>query len=236
VKELAFFVAREKARQPMVVAVGLAVLALAVVWAVYVDNPSDVLLMGGALLGFALGLGLVGLDFLHGSLQLLLARPITRNGYLAGKLLGAFFAGAGALLATGGVVAVVLVFKGRVGELGNAAAGLVAGLLSLAWFLVLFAAGGVLSSSHRSGDAFFFFLVVILPMVLKDLGKALDASWLSELAQWIIKNGFNPVQLEDWPPSTWPWRQILRWASNTALLASFSFWYFNKRELGYGRE
>ena len=115
-KELAFFVAREKVRQPMVVAIVLAVLALAVVWAVYAGNPGGVLSFGGVLLGITLGFGLVGQDFLHGSLQLLLARPITRNGYLAGKLLGAFFAGAGALLATGGAVAVVLVFKGRVGS------------------------------------------------------------------------------------------------------------------------
>jgi len=235
-KELAFFVAREKARQPMLVAVELAVLALAVVWAVYVGNPGVVLIMGGELLGFVLGFGLVGQDFLHGSLQLLLARPITRNGYLAGKLLGAFFAGAGALLATGGAVAVVLVFKGRVGELGNAAAGLVAGLLLLAWFLVLLAAGGVLSSSHRSGDVAFLLLVLGMPLVLSILGDALDATWLIELAGWIMENGVNVVPLEDWPPSTWPWRQILRWASNTALLASFSFWYLNKRELGYGRE
>ena len=116
------------------------------------------------------------------------------------------------------------------------AAGLVAGLLSLAWFLVLLAAGGVLSSSHRSGDAAFLLLVLILPILLSILGEALDASWLSELARWILENGVNGVQLEDWPPSTWPWRQILRWASNTALLASFSFWYLNKRELGCGRE
>ncbi len=202
------------------------------------DGPDITTFIGytaGILLGFALSFGLVSQDLFHGSIHLLLARPLTRSQYLAGRLLGGFAVGFLTLALTYVLVVFWAWLAGVALPWTEAGEGLFFGTLSLIWTLVLFSAGGVFSAAQRRTDVLVFFLLLI-PLWMRAILSPLSAPMLKELTEWWLRNAINVVV----PPAEFfqefPVRQLFRWASNVTLVLALSFWYFNRRELRYGKD
>src|SRR5262245_50095927 len=82
---------RTRALRPVPLAVGLSLLAVGDAFAA-LDTRIGTLPVIACLYALVAANGLVGEDVRDGTVQLLLARPITRLGYLGGRLLGAFTA------------------------------------------------------------------------------------------------------------------------------------------------
>src|SRR5262245_1561175 len=82
---------RTRALRPVPLAVGFALLAVAAAFA-KIDARIGALPIVACLYALVAANGLVGEDVRDGTVQLLLARPITRTSYLGGRLLGALTA------------------------------------------------------------------------------------------------------------------------------------------------
>lgn len=186
------------------------------------------------ILSWALAAGVVGREMENGSLHLLLARPLSRSCYLFSRLSGtwlAFFLVVFASwFATIGAVALV----GGSPEVTTSSAQLFSLLLLGTWWIVLILALSTTAPGYS--DLGLLLLLIIFPMLSAGLGKLLELGWLQEAGFFLAKQVLNEVKIFDWAFSDSDWRALLRYASNVTLVLGAAFWYFNRRELGYGRD
>jgi ABC-type transport system involved in multi-copper enzyme maturation permease subunit len=215
---------RTRALRPVPLAIGLSLLAVGIAFAI-VDERIGTLPMIAGLYALVAANGLVGEDVRDGTVQLLLARPITRTRYLGARLLGALTAAAGfttLLLALGAAIA-----RPAADAFTNVAVTALAGAV---WTVVVV-----------------FFLSTILPGradVLAALGlfmglgafrfSAIETAWLRRAIELVQENYFcipvvvggvfTPAAITD----------ELRWASNVLLAVLAAALIFNQRQFGYG--
>jgi hypothetical protein len=206
------------------------------VWWDFVSTATGYLTFCAALLALIFGHGLVSKDLTTGSLQLLLARPISRQEYLWGKFLGTFLALTAPLL-LGFLLAFVLETALR----GNppwalVSAQLLSALLLAFWWLALVLLGSVLSPPGKSLDQLLPLGTLFLSNLVFWAADGQQWTWLRKAGFFALKNLVNSVSLENWDLATWPWRSLLRWAANTSLALALAFWAFNQKELGYGKD
>ncbi|MFN3413809.1 MAG: ABC transporter permease subunit [Thermoanaerobaculum sp.] len=219
---------------PLVVALGTFVLPLVASIFEEDDLTPEMLPFFVGILSWALAAGVVGREMENGSLHLLLARPLTRSCYLFCRLSGtwlAFFSVVSASwIATIGAVALV----GGSLEVATSSARLFSLLLRGTWWIVLISALSTVAPGYS--DLGLLLLVIVFPMLPAGLGKLLELGWLEQAGFFVANQVFNEVRIFDWSFSDWDWRALLRYASNLTLVLAAAFWYFNRRELGYGRD
>lgn len=198
------------------------------------DLTQEVLPIFVPLLAWALAAGLVGREVDNGSVHLVLARPVSRSSYLLSRLAGTWLAFFSVLLASWLAALAVVALVGGSPEVGTSAAQLLRLVLAGAWWIAVLLALSTLTPGYS--DVGVLLLIAIFPWALVELGKLLELRWLREIAFFFAKQVVNGVRIPDWSLSDWDWRALLRYASNVTLVLAAAFWYFNRRELGYGRD
>lgn len=198
------------------------------------DLTPELLSFLAPVLAWALAAGLVGREVENGSLHLLLARPLSRSRYLFSRLLGTWLAFFSVVLASwfAGVAAAAL--AGGSPEVETSGAHLLRFVLAGSWWIVVLLALSTAAPGYS--DLGLLLLLVIFPSLLLGLGKMLELQWLRETGAFLAKQVTNGVRIFDWSLAEWDWRAMLRFGSNLTLVLAAAFWYFNRRELGYGRD
>jgi ABC-type transport system involved in multi-copper enzyme maturation permease subunit len=198
---------------------------------------------GGAVDGLAVlpwifalyaGIGLVGRDVRDGSVQLVLARPLTRNQYLAGRLLGV--AALGMALAAVTFAAAMLVSLGR-GQHPSAALYL-AGWLNFGFGVVWMWSVIFLFSVFIAGSLDFlgYFAMIFVGAVLAPIASLFKNPYALAAARWLSVNLGNSFQLRNLSAASLDWAGLLRWGSNVVLALFVGTLIFNARQFSYGSE
>lgn len=177
-------------------------------------------------------MGLVSLDVENGGLHLILARRITRNQYLAGRLLAALSLGSAFCLLRVAVswgIALTWLPVERLPTGEDMAALLIKSLGETSWQIaVLF-----FFSTFLPGriDAFVYWLLLVANEALNGLGIALDKVWLVTLTEWIANQLRNP--LDSWAFGATSWTDLLRFGSNLTLVILAGVLIFHRRQFSY---
>ncbi|BCW94049.1 MAG: hypothetical protein KatS3mg007_1943 [Thermoanaerobaculum sp.] len=198
------------------------------------DFTREVLSSFAPILAWALAAGVVGREMENGSLHLLLARPITRSCYLFSRLSGTWLAFFLVVFASWFATIGAVALMGGSLEVATSSARLFSLLLLGTWWIVLILALSTTAPGYS--DLGLLLLLIIFPMLPAGLGKLLELGWLQEAGFFLAKQVLNEVRIFDWAFSDSDWRALLRYASNVTLVLGAAFWYFNRRELGYGRD
>lgn len=198
------------------------------------DMSPEILALFLPIAAIALTSGIIGRDVQNGSIHLLLARPITRSRFLASRIGGVLFTLALLGLVPWAISAGTALAFGAEVDLAFSSAKIFAAFLQAAWFSVLLSALSVVMPGHR--DALVLVLLFLASGLLVETGARLHLEWLRSLALWIGRQAFGQVSLTGWDLGFWPWKSLLRYASNLVVTLAFGFWAFNRRELGYGRD
>ncbi len=193
--------------------------------------------MGAAflpLLAVVLAAGLIGRDVENGSMHLLLARPLTRSQLLAGRVFGVLVV----LLATGlagwALSAGGAWLRGGDVDWATSSATMAEHFLRASWWVALLVAGSVALSGYR--DVALFFGAFLVAELLSAIGENTGLRWFLRAGLWLFRELTFAPHLESWSLGNSAARQLLHYASNVTLALAFAFWYFNRREMGYGRE
>lgn len=176
-------------------------------------------------------MGLIGLDVENGGLHLILTRRITRNQYLAGRLLAAFclcfvfclfrFAVTCGITAWAG--------PGRFPPTSELLAVLIAWLGASAWQLgVLFFCSTFLPGRL---DSFVYWLLLVANALVAGLGEMLDKPWLTALTDWIGDQLLNPLEIWAFDATT-GWG-LVRFASNLTVVVLAGVLIFHRRQFSY---
>lgn len=177
-------------------------------------------------------MGLVSLDAENGGLHLILARRITRNQYLAGRLLAALSLGlAFCLLRVAMTWGIALMWAPaeRLPTGEDMAALFIRSLGETSWQIaVLF-----FFSTFLPGriDAFAYWLLLVANELLNGLGIALDKVWVVTLTEWIADQLQNP--LNSWAFGAAFWTDLLRFSSNLTLVVLAGLLIFHRRQFSY---
>jgi ABC-2 family transporter protein len=224
-----------RGRRPLAVVVAVLALLVAVFAAAF-SSPGAV--DGLAVLPwiFALyaGIGLVGRDVRDGSVQLILTRPLTRNQYLAGRLLGV--AALGLALGAAVFAAAFLVSLGR-GQHPAAAIYLTSWLnfgfgVTWMWTVIFFFSVFIAGSLDFLG----YFAMVFAGAILAPLASLFRDPHVFAAARWLSINLDNGFHLESLSAAAIDWAGLLRWASNVVLVMFAGTVIFNMREFSYGSD
>ena len=215
---------RTRALRPVPLAVAAALLAVGIAFAV-VDQRLGTLPIIAWLYALVAANGLVGEDVRDGTVQLLLARPITRTRYLGGRLLGALTSALGFttfLLAVGAAIA------RPAGDAFTSVA--VTALAGAVWTVVVV----FFFSTLLPGRADALAAVGLFLALGAFRFSAIETAWLRRAVELIQENYFcipvvvggvfTPAAITD----------ELRWASNVLLAVLAAALVFNHRQFGYG--
>jgi ABC-2 type transport system permease protein len=215
---------RTRALRPVPLAVAVALLAVGGAFAA-VDARIGTLPVIACLYALVAANGVVGEDVRDGTVQLLLARPITRTAYLGGRLLGALTASLA--FATMLLLLGVAIARPSAEAFTSVSVTCYTGAI---WTVVVV-----------------FFFSTLLPGradVLAAVGlflalgafrfSAIESAWLRRLVELVQDNyfcipvvlggAFTPAAVTD----------ELRWASNVLLTVVAAVLLFNQRQFGYG--
>ena len=215
---------RTRALRPVPLAVGASLLGVGAAFAV-IDTRIGALPVIACLYALVAASGLVGEDVRDGTVQLLLARPITRTGYLGGRLLGALtatLAFAALLLALGAAIA-----RPRADAFTSVA---VTTLTAAVWTVALVFFFSTLLPGRADALA-----ALGLFLAIGAFSRAgISTPWLARVVELVQDNYlcvpvvlgglFTPAAITD----------ELRWASNVLLTVLAAVLLFNQRQFGYG--
>ncbi|HXB53236.1 MAG TPA: ABC transporter permease subunit [Vicinamibacteria bacterium] len=174
--------------------------------------------------------GLIGSDVADGTVQLVLARPLTRNQYLAGRFLGAATLAvlAGVLILCGGTAGVWL----RSGRLDREELTLLAitTLAHLLWQTTLCFALSTFAPGH--GDVVAYLVLLVASRLLAWQASDVSWPWLAAAFHWwadqveneLTYSGFSLTFLQD----------LVRWLSNGAVTLLLGALVFRHRQFSYG--
>ncbi len=177
-------------------------------------------------------MGLVSLDVENGGLHLILTRRITRNAYLAGRLLAALCVGwvfSTLLVAMASGASLMWAHPSRKPTADEMLALLVATLADTTWQIVVL----FFFSTFLPGriDAFAYWLTLLALFLTSGLGAALDSVWLVNLADWMQRQLDNP--LDSWVFGSRFWIDLLRFGSNVTLVVLAGALIFHRRQFSY---
>jgi hypothetical protein len=216
---------RTRGLRPVPLVVGLGLFAFSILLALG-DQRIGSLPVTACLFALLVSNGLVGEDVRDGTVQLVLARPVTRTQYLAARLLGAltltvlFVA---ALLAT----AWAAVRPPAETLLAVGVAGLAAAVwtVALIFFFSTFLPGRADALAALMLFIFAFMLRTARHHVESELGgRAIDALWDNVVCIPVVLGGlFTPAAVTD----------LLIWASNVLATILAAVLLFNRRQFGY---
>lgn len=209
-------------------------LSLFGVFAAAIGAGSDALFAPTTLVAVLLSIGIVSRDIRTGAVQMILARPVRRSAYLAGRYLG--------------VVALVALYVATA-LLAGAAVMPLASRGALGSSLVSSAAGAFLQAGLAAALVLFFstFLPgvgdVILYVLLQlgfDLTYGLFRVRSAEAAAAILSVKSQILPQPEWDrvvsDGRWLDPRVAAWAlALTAALAAAN-WTFSRRQFGYGRD
>ena len=216
---------RTRGLRPLPLAAGLGLFGIGIVLAL-ADQRIGSLPLTACLFALLAANGLVGEDVRDGTVQLVLARPLTRTQYLGARLLGALTLTVlfvGALLAASWLVA---------RPSGEAVLSVgVAALAAAVWTVVLifFFSTFLPGRADTLGAIVLFLLAFLLrtarPHVQSELGvRTIDAVWDNVICIPVVLGGmFTPAALTD----------LLLWASNVLVTILAAVLLFNRRQFGY---
>lgn len=227
---------RQKLLQPFTLAVSLATVAICVgvTVAEKADTSPEILPVFLPMAAIVFASGIVGKDIQNGSMQLLLARPITRSRLLASRLAGVLAALLLLCLIPWALSMLAALALGGDVDIAAGSVQILRAFLQAIWFAVLLAALSAIVPGHR--DTLILVLLFLAAGLLVDAGIRLQLQWLASAGQWLGQQVFGTVPFSSWDVGDWPWKAILRYGSNLAVALAFGFWAFNQREVGYGRE
>lgn len=198
------------------------------------DLSPDLLPFLATILVWALAAGVIGREVENGSLHLLLARPVSRSSYLVSRLMGTWLAFVLVVLGTWVCTQAIVALIGGSHDVETSSVQVFRPLLSGTWFIVLILALSTVASGYA--DVGLLLLLLVFPKLLFGLGELLDLKWLQEAGFFLAKQVYNQVQIFAWSLADWDWRALLRYTSNLTLVLAAAFWYFNRREIGYGHD
>jgi ABC-type Na+ efflux pump permease subunit len=226
---------------PLALAAALAAVAAVLGWADGRLNPPTLLLLS-SVAAVVMSAGLVGNDVADGTVQLVLARPITRNEYLAGRLLGAvaLALAVGALFLAADLAGALVSpaqdlprpgFTPRprfeAGELWGVALTLGAHLL---WQTALCFALSTVAPGR--GDVVSYVALLLSSVMLAGQAADLAWPWLASALHWWAEQVQNRLRYSG--PSLVFAKDLARWASNAALVILVGAALFRRREFSYG--
>ena len=174
-------------------------------------------------------MGLVSLDVENGGLHLILARRITRNQYLAGRLSAALSIGFVFCLLRVAVTwgaALTWAPPDRLPTVKMSPVGQSLGRpwqIAILFFFSTFLPGRI--------DAFAYWLLLVANEALNGLGVALDKVWVVTLTEWIADQLQNP--LNSWAFGAASWTDLLRFSSNLTLVILAGALIFHRRQFSY---
>ena len=215
---------RTRALRPVPLAIAASLLAVGGAFAA-VDNRVGTLPVIACLYALVAANGLVGEDVRDGTVQLLLARPVTRTGYVGGRLLGALTATTaftGLLLALGSAVA-----RPTVDAFATVA---VTAFTASVWTVTLvFFFSTLLPGRADALAALGLFLAIgsfsLSGVTTPWLARALEVVYDNYFCVPVVLGGvFTPAAITD----------ELRWLSNVTLTILAGALVFNHRQFGYG--
>jgi ABC-type transport system involved in multi-copper enzyme maturation permease subunit len=191
--------------------------------------PADLLSIVYALV---VGSGLVGMDVLNGSVHLLLTRAITRNGYLAGRFLGALTISGSVCLAMYGTAILTAAARGAGGELLSTLAGeAVSALAAVVWatsLTLLFS-----TALPERGDVLGYVGLMITAASIDAVARMSTQVVLVTIARYVVENLVNALPLSDWATHPGLVVDVLRFSSNVALVWTAAALAFHRREFSY---
>lgn len=176
-------------------------------------------------------MGLISLDVENGGLHLVLTRRITRNQYLAGRLLAALCLCSVFCVLRFAVTCGMAAWArpGRFPPTSELFAVLVAWLGASAWQLgVLFFCSTFLPGRL---DGFVYWLLLVANALLAGLGEMLERPWLTVLTDWIGDQLLNPLELWAFDATT-GWG-LVRFASNLTVMILAGALIFHRRQFSY---
>jgi ABC-type transport system involved in multi-copper enzyme maturation permease subunit len=221
--------------RPLPLALGAGLVVLMGVIA-YVDEPRDlpapILSMFYTVIVSA---GLVGLDVLNGSVHVLLTRPITRSGYLAGRFLGALTISATVCASMYAMAALAATARGESDVTGGILAGqAVSALAAVVWVSSLMLFGSTFLPER--GDVLAFIAVAVLGLALPAAATLSGQTSVIHAAHAASANLLNRLPAPgDWTSSAFA-SDALRWSSNVSCVLAGAAIVFNRRELSYAAD
>lgn len=170
--------------------------------------------------------GLIGEDVRDGSVGLLLARPLTRTGYLAGRLLGA---GTLTLAFTAALLAIAVAVRRPGADVFATLA--VSAVTSALWTVAVI----FFFSTFLPGraDALCALALWLSTGALHMARTEMQRPWLERSLEWLWDNASSTVMLVGLQATPASVTDLLRWASNLLLLVLFGVVIFNRRQFGY---
>jgi ABC-type transport system involved in multi-copper enzyme maturation permease subunit len=176
--------------------------------------------------------GLIGMDVLNGSTHLLLTRPITRNGYLAGRFLGALTVSGGACLLMYATATVAVALRGDGAEgvrvFGAQALGALAGVIWTSSVMLFFS-----TMLPERGDVLGYLGTMVTAFSVVGIARLLSHAAFVAAAQQVSENLMNVLAVSDLATHPALLSDVLRWSSNTALVLAGAAVAFHHREFSY---
>lgn len=211
--------------RPVPLAFGGALAALGCIMAIFDHGRSIPYLCW--FYAIAVSTGLIGVDVENGSVQLLLSRPLTRNRYLAGRLLGAGALGLG-------FSALVLFAGWAIARSALEAWVTVAAetLTVVIWTQALLFFFSTLLPGHA--DFLGGFGVLIGGFSLRVTAEWWENERATAVVLWLWDNVTSGVWLGGLHPGPAFWTDLTRWASNVLLALVLGVLIFNRKEFSYG--
>jgi ABC-type transport system involved in multi-copper enzyme maturation permease subunit len=224
VRDLWLSTLRTRALRPAPLAIGVSLLAVGAAFAA-IDTRIGALPIIACLYALVAANGLVGEDVRDGTVQLLLARPITRTRYLGGRLLGA-------LTATVAFTAVLITLGTAIAPPSADALTSVAvtALTASVWTVTLvFFFSTLLPGRADALAALGLFLAIgsfsLSGVTTPWLARAIEVANDNYFCVPVVLGGvFTPAAITD----------ELRWLSNVTLTIFAAALAFNHRQFGYG--
>jgi ABC-type transport system involved in multi-copper enzyme maturation permease subunit len=231
---------RQKFGSPAMV-IALSLLAILTAVQGTITEPEHAL-GAGFLAILLIAAGSVSRDVSGGTIQMILARPITRTSYLFGRYLG-ILAVYAAFLAVSAALTVVatrlLPHLLGAGVPGVSAESIVRGVAIAMANALLFSAILLFFSTFLRGysDVLAYFALMILLGAMPGLGAALRKPWLSRAGEILRANLLPQV---DWS-GVLRGRELLqeptgRWVLAVAAFLAFAAIIFSRREFSYGQD
>jgi ABC-type transport system involved in multi-copper enzyme maturation permease subunit len=207
----------------------LAAVALMLGWSGSVDAMTVTVL--ASISALVTSAGLIGNDVTDGTVQLVLARSLTRNEYLAGRFLGAV-----TLVVLAGGLILACLFAGTLlnsHEHRDGAEFVAIGVGMLAHLLWQTALCFALSTfTPGRGDALVYLLLLLASQLLAYSAADVVWPWLASVFYWWAAQLWNALAYSGASPAFW--EDLVRWGRNGAVALLLGSVVFHQREFSYG--
>ncbi len=178
-----------------------------------------------------LAAGMIGQDFSSGTIQLLLARPVTRPGYVLSRWAGVTLAALAVLVFELAVGTLALAARNRLPVPADAAIALAQGALTAAGTAAVMALASALATGF--GDLALLLATALVGWSVSGIGNYRNwpvAVRIGEEVQRFITPKLELAPLLD---GRVPWYDLTTYLSTVAMCLAFAIVVVNRRELSY---